>query len=519
MSARKRVTGIRTGLWVGLVLAFGAAGLILVACGEREQKADQAASEATQLYTCSMHPQVVQDHPGNCPICGMTLTPLKTEMASQSHAEHEHAELAEVSDAAPSTSSTDGKKGKKILYWRAPMDPTYISDKPGKSPMGMDLIPVYEGEEDLTSGPTVSIDPVVIQNIGVRTAPAVKKELYRIIRTVGHLDYNEEKLYRVNIKFSGWIERLFVDETGQEVRRGQPMLEIYSPELVATQEEYLLAYNSAKRLSKSPFASIAEGGQTLLEATRRRLLYWDITEEQIKVLEETGMATKTMTLYSPFDGIVVSKHAEEGMYVKPGMDLYRMADLSSIWVYAHIYEYEVPWIREGQMAEMELPYIPGEIFQGRVDYIYPYLDQKTRDVKIRIVFQNPGLKLKPEMYANVRLKSELGRAVVAIPSEAVIHSGKRNVVFVAKGGGKFEPRDVVLGPEAEGGYYEVIQGVREGEEVVTSAQFLLDSESRLKEAIQKMLEVKTKKGQAGAPPDSMPQSMHMDEPDHGSEQR
>jgi Cu(I)/Ag(I) efflux system membrane fusion protein/cobalt-zinc-cadmium efflux system membrane fusion protein len=392
-------------------------------------------------------------------------------------------------------------KGKKILYWRSPMDPTFISDKPGKSPMGMDLIPVYEGEENLTGGPTVAIDPVTIQNIGVQAAPVKQMELYREIRTVGHLDYNEEKLYRVNIKFSGWIEKLFVDQTGQPVRHGQPMLEIYSPELVTTQEEYLVALESAKKLGDSPFAEISGGANSLLESSRRRLLYWDITTQQIKDLEEKGIISKTMTLYAPVHGIVISKMAEQGMRVTPGMDLYRIADLSSMWVHAHIYEYEVPWIKLGQPVEMELSYIPGKVFQGKVDYVYPYLDRKTRDVNIRLVFPNPDLELKPEMYANVRIGSRLGYAVTAVPEGAVIRTGKRNVAFVAKGGGKFEPRDVVLGPEGQEGFVQVMAGLQPGEEVMTSAQFLLDSESRLKEAIQKMLEAKSgKQSQEEKPP-------------------
>ncbi|RMD90902.1 MAG: efflux RND transporter periplasmic adaptor subunit [Calditrichaeota bacterium] len=481
--------------WVVILIPLILA-LLLGACG-KEQKSREIAGEK-QLWTCAMHPEVIVEQPGNCPICGMKLVPVKNTTAgvtttNKPDHESENKIVATVIEQQNKEAKDGKKKGKKILYWRAPMDPTYISDKPGKSPMGMDLIPVYEGEEDLTTGPTVVIDPVVVQNIGVRTAKVEKRPLYRVIRTVGHLDYNEEKIYRVNVKFSGWIEKLYVDETGQEVYKGQPMLEIYSPELVTTQEEYLLALKNAKKLSESPFEEISEGTRSLLEATRRRLLYWDITEQQIKDLEEKGIITKTMALYSPVNGVVIEKKAEVGMHVMPGTDLYRIADLSTIWVYVHIYEYELPWVKPGQQVEMDLPYIPGEVFHGRVDYIYPYLDAKTRDVKLRLVFPNPDLRLKPQMYANIQIKSKLGDEVVAIPDEAVIHSGKRNIVFVAKGGGKFEPREVVLGALADGGFYQVIAGLKPGEEVVTSAQFLLDSESRLKEAIQKMLELRKKK--------------------------
>lgn len=402
----------------------------------------------------------------------------------------DHSQASMDMDKAPKPMD---RKNKKILYWRAPMDPTYISDKPGKSPMGMDLIPVYEGDADVSAGPTIAIDPVTMQNMGVKTAKVEVRDLYRDIRTVGHLDYDEDKLSRINVKFSGWVEKLFASETGEPVRKGEPLLEIYSPDLVSTQEEYLLALRNQQRLAKSTNATISEGANSLLESARRRLLYWDITEKQIQRLETSDAIQKTMTVYSPVDGIVVGKHVEEGMRVGPGMDLYRVADLTSIWVYGHIFEYEVPWIKIGEKVQLELPYLPGEVFEGRVQYVYPYLDPKTRDVKIRVELPNPGLKLKPEMYANIQIRSRVGENVVVVPDESIIRSGKRNVVFVSLGGGKFEPRDVVLGAEGGDGYYEVLAGVQPGEDVVVSAQFLLDSESRLKEAIQKMLETRTGK--------------------------
>ncbi len=472
---------------MGAVLGLALLSTIFVSCsGDSAEKGDSTKSEAAapQLWTCGMHPDVVLEEPGNCPICGMKLVPLKAETASST--------MTETGDSSGRAMDMSYKEGeRKILYWRAPMDPTYVSDKPGKSPMGMDLVPVYEGEEDMTARPTVTIDPGTVQNIGVTTARVETMDLYRVIRTVGHLDYNEEKLYRVNIKFSGWIEKLYVDETGQGIRKGEPMMEIYSPELVSTQEEYLLALRNLQKLDESSFSDVVAGSKSLLESTRRRLLYWDISEKQIKDLEERGIISKTITLHAPVTGVVISKMAEEGMKISPGMDLFRIANLSTIWVYAHIYEYEVPWVKVGQTVEMDLPYVPGKVFRGKVDYVYPYLDQKSRDVKVRLVFPNPGMELKPEMYANVEIESRLGSSVVGIPSEAIIRSGERNVVFVALGSGKFEPRDVVLGPEGQNGMFQVISGVKEGEKIVTSAQFLLDSESRLKEAIQKMLEARS----------------------------
>ena len=391
--------------------------------------------------------------------------------------------------AAKVAMSANTTNGKKILYWRAPMDPTYISDKPGKSPMGMDLIPVYEGE-NLSGGPTVVIDPVTMQNMGVQTTPVRTVNLYRVIRTVGYLNYNEETLQRVNIKFSGWVEKLYVNETGQRVKKGQPLLSIYSPDLVATQEEYLVAYRNAKRLSASTFTDISRGGESLLESSRRRLLYWDISEDQIHELERTGKVSKTITLYAPSNGVVVKKMVEAGMRVMPGMDLYQMADLSKLWLYGQIYQDEVPFVREGQPVEVQVSYIPGKTYRGKVDFVYPFLDQKTRNVNVRIVVPNANFELKPEMFATVQFASSVGSNVTAIPSDAIIRTGTRNVVFVAKGGGKFEPRDVILGPEGQNSLVQVLAGVQPGENVVTSAQFMIDSESRLKEAIQKMLEAK-----------------------------
>jgi len=484
------------------IFVFGLLFVGLSGCGgEKTDQAKPASSEAKQLWTCGMHPQVIQDKPGNCPICGMKLVPLKVsatvaatpqDSAAEAHAGMDMGEKSQTEAGGEQAKAKD-HKGKKILYWRAPMDPTYISDRPGKSPMGMDLIPVYEGEEPQASGATVTIDPAVVQNIGVKIAPVEVKKLRREIRTVAHVDYNEEAIYRVNVKFSGWIEKLFVNETGQVVRKGQPMLEIYSPELVATQEEYLLAYQNAQKLKNTPIEDIGESSENLLAAARQRLLFWDISKEEIARLEKDGVVKKTLTLYAPSSGIVVSKHVEEGMRVQPGMDLFRIADLSVVWVYAHLFEYEIPWVHVGDEAEMTLPYIPGKVFRGRVNYIYPYLDERARDVKVRLEVPNRNLELKPEMYANVKFEREMPVATPVVPSEAVIRSGERDLVFVALGGGKFEPREVVLGIEGKGRVYQVLKGLSGGEQVVVSAQFLLDSESRLQEAIQKMIQEKLKK--------------------------
>ncbi|MCG8605505.1 efflux RND transporter periplasmic adaptor subunit, partial [bacterium] len=347
-------------LLVGLVL-----GSSVASCGK--EKSEQATHlSPNQLYTCGMHPQVLVEDPGLCPICNMKLTPLKTETTA-TESEHQHGEEPGQMTGRQADPEQKVEKDRRILYWRAPMDPSYIADKPGKSPMGMDLIPVYEGDETGAGG-TVSIDPVTVQNIGIRTATVRREPFHRVIRSVGHIDYNEEKLFTVNLKFNGWIEKLHVNRTGDLVKKGEPLFEIYSPDLVATQEEYLLAFQNKKKLQASSFAQVTEGARSLLKAARQRLQYWDISDDDIEKLESTGEVRKTLTIHSPADGIVTHKNALEGGYSAAGQDLFRIADLSTIWVYAHIFEYELPWIRTGQKVQMELPYMPGRTFQGRVDY-------------------------------------------------------------------------------------------------------------------------------------------------------
>lgn len=375
---------------------------------------------------------------------------------------------------------------RKIKYWVAPMDPNFISDKPGKSPMGMDLIPVYEGASG-SSESMIIIDPAVVQNTGIMTVPVEIRGISKEIRTIGLVDYDETRYTHIHTKVKGWIEHLYVDFTGQRVKKNQALLDIYSPELVSTQEEYLSALRNAN--------SRNIGSDALLRSTRDRLSNWDITSEQIEELERSGKVSKVMTLHSPFNGIVVEKMALEGMNVVEGMNLYAIADLSKVWVYADIYEFELPWLEEQLDAEMTLTYIPGKKFIGKVAYIYPFLDSKTRTIKVRLEFDNENGDLRPGMYANIVIKAAERENAIVIPKESVIHSGERDIVFISYGKGKFEPREVTLGVSGEGGYYEVLEGLTGTELVVTSGQFLLDSESSLREAVRKRLramKVKTK---------------------------
>ena len=328
---------------------------------------------------------------------------------------------------------------------------------------------------------TVQISPEKQQLIGVKFGTVEMRPLEKVIRTVGRIDYDEKRIVTVSPKIGGWIEDLYVDFTGRFVKQGEPLLTIYSPELVSTQEEYLIALRAKRDLSKSPFPEVAGSGDSLAESAKRRLKLWDISDDQIKALEESGQAKKTLTLYSPFSGFVLEKAAYKGMNVMPGIALFKLADLSAVWLYADIYEYELPLIRLGQQASIQLSYIPGETFTGKTIYIYPSLNPETRTAKVRFEIPNSHGRLKPEMYANVEIKVHLGQKL-AVPEGAIIDTGLRQLAIVDKGSGYFEPREVKVGAKVDN-YFEVIKGLKAGERVVTSANFLIDSESKLKEAL------------------------------------
>ena len=328
---------------------------------------------------------------------------------------------------------------------------------------------------------TVQISPERQQLIGVRIGTVEKRLLQKVIRTNGRVEFDEKRLTTISPKIGGWIEDLYVDFTGAPVKKGAPLLTLYSPELVSTQEEYLAALRARQELAASPYPEVAASGNALVESARRRLRLWDISEEQIRVLEQTGQVRKSLTLYSPYGGIVLEKMAFRGMRVEPGMALYKLADLSVVWLIADIYEYELPLIRLGQQASINLSYLPGEAFTGKAVFIYPYLDAQTRTARVRFEFANPHGTLKPEMYAGVEIAIRLGDKV-AVPEGAIIDTGIRKVAIVDKGAGYFEPREVKLGTKA-GDYYEVLDGLKVGERVVISANFLIDSESKLKEAV------------------------------------
>jgi RND family efflux transporter MFP subunit len=467
-------------VWIAVVLAFlvGAAlPTVLIwnpahwkwaedlTAGLQGSAGAEGESTETQLWTCGMHPQVIQDHPGTCPICGMNLVPLKQE---------------------PTPAASNMPKEKKIKYWVAPMDPNYISDKPGKSPMGMDLVPVYEEEETEATG--IHVDPNFIQNFAVRTTAVENGSIPIVIRTIGTLDYNQKNIVSVNTKFEGWIEKAYVNYIGETVKRGDVLFEIYSPPLVTTQQEYLATLDYLEKLSSKGDEEAVKRAKSLLEATRERLQYWDITDDQIEELTNRKTPMRTLKILSPVSGIVIEKMGDslEGMKLTPGMNVFKIADLSNVWAEIDVFEHQIQYVSLGQKADITLDAFPGKHWTGKVIYLNPTLNQKTRTLAAYVEIENPDRKLRPEMYANVEIRVPAVSGAVKIPSEAILHTGERNVVIVEKDKGFFEPREVTIGSEGEG-YSQVTKGLHEGETIVVSSQFLIDSESNLKEAISKML--------------------------------
>ncbi|MHC4100594.1 MAG: efflux RND transporter periplasmic adaptor subunit [Planctomycetota bacterium] len=380
--------------------------------------------------------------------------------------------------ARPAAEPADHDETTGSEFYTCGMHPWVILPEPGLCPIcHMDLTPL---DPDKFTG-EIMIDPVVTQNIGVRIGPVTKGPVEQAIRTVGTVDYDETRVRDVNIKVSGWIEKLHVDYLGAEVEAGQPLFDLYAPDLFEAQEQYLLEYR------KKDMAGDPMRGVDLLEAARTRLEYYDITPEQIRQLEQTGAAAKAMAIHSPHRGVVIAKHANEGMRVDEGMQVYRIADLSTVWVMVTLYEYQLPFVQAGQRAIMTLPYIPGQEFEGKVIYVYPYLDAQTRQVSVRLEFDNPTGLLKPGMYANVELRSTLAGERTLAPRTAILDTGERQIAFVSLGEGRFEPRDVHVGVETVGGNVEILDGLRPGEMVVTSGQFLLDSETTIRESLAKMI--------------------------------
>ena len=416
-----------------------------------------------------MHPQVQSDKPGTCPICNMNLE-----------------KKAPEKEAAPPQKAASLAKEKDL--YTCPMHPQVHSDKPGTCPIcNMDLVK-KQPEEAPAGGAlppgTVRIKPEMQQLIGVEYGEATEQQLSKTILTVGRLAYDETKIARIQIRIDGWIEKVFVDFAGMLVKKGQPLFSVYSPELFSAQQELLIAKKTMETLADSEFKEVSANAESLYRSTKERLRLWNITDGEIKQIETRGTPLRALTFNSPISGFVLTRNAYPGQRIAPDTELYSIADLTTVWVLADIFEYEVANIHLGQTATMTLASFPGETYTGAVSYVYPGLDSTSRTLKIRLQFPNPNFKLKPDMWANVSFKIDYGRHL-AIPSSAVLDSGTEQIVFVALGDGYFEPRKIQLGAQV-GNLYAVLSGLQRGEKIVTSGNFLIDSESKLKSALSGM---------------------------------
>ena len=459
-------------------------------------------AKTAERYTCGMHPFIISDKPGKCPICGMTLTRI------------EGAAPAPAAGSAPAPGAAS-KAERKILFYRNPMNPGVTSPVPTKDQMGMDYVPVYEDEAGGAGGAavagyaTVKVGAEALRLAGVQTAPAVREKISRSVRAAGIVVADETRVRRVQTKIEGWIEKLHGSFIGQVVAKGQPLLDIYSPELVSSQREYLLALEMQNRLKESPYPEEKEMAAELVKSSRRRLELFDVPQSFIGELERTKNPRRTVTLNAPVSGYVTAKEVYQGTRIMPGMELFTVTDLSRVWIEADLYEYEARSVRVGQEATLAPAYDPGFRLKGRVAYVYPTLSAESRTLKVRFEFPNPGLRLKPQMYADVFLDLATATGVV-IPDSALIDTGVRQIVFVDIGGGSLEPREVTVGVRGDG-KAQILSGVKEGERVAVRANFLLDSESRLKAALSGMTG-------GGSPPPSQGQPSSGSHAGHGGGQ-
>lgn len=414
---------------------------------------------AEPLYTCGMHPQIIKKEPGDCPICGMKLTPIR----------------ANKGDAASSAAPTGERR---IKFYKSTMIPGEVKPEPGKDSMGMEMVPVYEGEDKSASN-AIEIDPATIQRMNLKTALVQRGPVRRLVRTVGTVEFDEAGLVDVTTKYEGWIEKLFVNTSWASVKAGDPLFEIYSPELYNAQLNYL----AARRAESEP--------GPLSTAARARLALFDISDDFVEALVRKGEPSRTYTYRAPANGVVMEKMAVQGQMMRPGERIYRIADLSTVWVNAQIYERDLGAVFAGQTAEVHLSYGNKRSYSGTVIQLLPQVESTTRSATARLVIENSDGSLRPGMFVDARFQAELSADAVLVPDSAVLRSGERNTVFVALDGGSFEPREVKLGARTDDYRYAIIEGLSAGERVVTSGQFMLDSESQLREAIQKMLKTET----------------------------
>jgi Cu(I)/Ag(I) efflux system membrane fusion protein len=459
------------------LLAIGMVSLGMLSAGcDGAARSGKTGSHRHQQYHCPMHPTYVADRPGDCPICGMKLVPIESDGGAQASA-------AAPSGPAGAAAGLPGPR--RLLYYRNPMNPSVTSPVPVKDEMGMDYVPVYSDEVPAGSSveghASVEVSSEESRLAGLRTTVARRGALARTIRTVGEVKADETRVSQVHTKISGWVEKLFVNSSGQAVRRGQPLLSIYSPELLATQEEFLRARESADRFAASDVPEVRRGGADLFEAAKRRLKLFDVPDSFIDALEKTRQPQRAVTLEAPASGFVTTKDVFAGARIEPGVTLFTVTDLSRVWIEAEVYEYEAPLVRLGQKARVTLAYDPARVYEGRISYVYPYLNTDSRTLRVRFELDNPGLALKPGMYADVELDVQAAEGVL-IPDAAILDTGPRQIVYVMTGEGRYEPRQVTVGVRSDG-QAQILSGVKAGEAVVDRANFLLDSESRLRAAI------------------------------------
>jgi RND family efflux transporter MFP subunit len=483
MSAKKIIPGILIVLTLGLV--YAAATHHWYGLRGNHGTVSQSGKGEPIYWYDAMSPEHHYNRPGKAPD-GMDLVP---QYAEETASPAEQTSNPSASNRSmPGMSSKEAAPGeRKVLYWFDPMHPAYRSGKPGIAPdCGMTLVPRYADDQGMARMPAgvVTISPEKQVLAGVRTAVVERKALVRDIRTTAQIVADETMIAHVHVKVAGYIDKVYVDYVGQLIKKGQPLFTLYSPDLVSTQEEYLIAKRGNATLGNAPFQEIAEGSQSLLQSARQRLKLWDISDEQIKELDSTGKVSKDLTFYSPITGFVTDRKAFPQTSVTPDTELYTVSDLSTVWADADIYEYEVPFVHLGQRVTLTLSYYPGKTYTGTVSYIYPTVDPQTRTVKARIEIPNPGFQLKPQMFADAQLHVNYGTKIV-VPEEAVLNSGTEQHVFVVHDGGLFEPRKVTIGPVVDGNAV-ILSGLKAGETIVVSGNFLIDSESSLKSALGEM---------------------------------
>ncbi len=431
----------------------------------QETAIEHTAKHADPNYVCPMHPQIVRGEPGNCPICGMTLVKKEAPVENTS------------------TKAKTEKKEKKILYWVAPMDPNFRRDEPGKSPMGMDLVPVYDeggsAENSDDEYPAITVKHSIAQSMGVRTATVQKEALSRTIKTVGFMSYNEDKLQHVHTRTEGWVESITAKAQGDYIKKGSVLFHYYSPDLVAAQEDYLLALKGAVLYSE-------KGTRNIIESAKIKMRLIGVPESIITEITKTRKSVKKIPVYAPTSGTITKLEVRKGMYIVPATILYTIEDLSSIWVIVDVFENQLNWVREGNPATIRVEALGNKEFTGRVDYIYPELASMTRTLRVRLVFDNPKGQFKPNMFADVSIQGTVHEALT-VPNEAIILSEEGKRIVKVTGDNEYQPITVRTGIKS-GGKTEILEGLAEGDKIVVSSQFLLDSESNLQASFRRLSE-------------------------------